>query len=71
MICLLLPAAGMGQSSSVILDQKSQIMATAKSVKNVSNMPPLIAPFVPLQMCTLMTYWKIWPMAKRSAAPMR
>lgn len=63
--------AGMGQSSSVMLDQKTQIMMTAARVKRVSKKPPLIAPFEPLQMCTLMTYWKIWPMAKRSMAAVR
>ncbi len=61
----------MGQSSSVMLDQNCHMQTTEKSVKSVSNMPPLIAPFVLEQMCTLMAYWKIWPMAKRSAAPMR
>jgi len=62
------PVPGIGQSSSVILDQKTHIMTTASKVKSVSNRPPLIAPFVPVQMCTLATYWKICPMAKRRAA---
>lgn len=63
--------AGIGQSSSVMLDQKTQIMMTAKRVNRVSKKPPLMAPFEPVHMCTLMTYWKIWPMAKRSMAPTR
>jgi hypothetical protein len=65
------PGAGIGQSSSVILDQNIHTITTASSVKRVSNMPPLIFPFVLLQMWTLMTYWKTWPMMKRSAAPAR
>jgi hypothetical protein len=60
--------AGIGQSSSVMLDQNSQMTATAKSVNSVSNRPPLILPSVPSHMCTLMTYWKICPIANRSAA---
>lgn len=47
---VLSPGGGIGQSSSVILDQKAQIRMTATSVKNVSKRPPLIAPLVPLQM---------------------
>jgi hypothetical protein len=61
----------MGQSSSVMLDQNTQTMTTASSVKSDSNRPPLILPSVPWQMCTLITYWKICPMAKRMAAPSR
>jgi hypothetical protein len=61
----------MGQSSSVMLDQKTQIMMTDKRVKRVEKNPPLIAPFEPLQMCTLITYWKIWLIAKRIAAAPR
>lgn len=63
--------AGIGQSSSVMLDQKTQIMITARRVKRVEKKPPLMAPFEPLQMCTLITYWKIWLMMKRSAAAQR
>lgn len=63
--------AGIGQSSSVMLDQNIQINTTAMRVKNVSKRPPLILPFVPLQMCTLMTYWKIWPRAKDNVPPIR
>ena len=63
--------AGMGQSSSVMLDQKTQIMMTDRRVKRVEKNPPLIAPFEPLQMCTLITYWKIWLIAKRIAAAPR
>jgi len=62
---------GIGQSSSVILDQKTQIMITDRRVKSVSKRPPLMAPFVPVQMWTLMTYWKTCPMANRMAAAMR
>lgn len=65
------PVPGIGQSSSVMLDQKTQMVTTERRVKRVSNMPPLILPEVPLQMWTLMTYWKIWPMAKRRAAARR
>ena len=61
----------MGQSSSVMLDQNAHIAATASNVKKVSKRPPFIAPFVPVQMCTLTTYWKIWPIAKSSAAEIR
>jgi len=49
----------MGQSSSVMLDQNTQIITTDRRVKRVENRPPLILPSVPLQMWTLMTYWKI------------
>jgi hypothetical protein len=67
-----LPAeVGIGQSSSVMLDQKTQIMMTDSRVKRVEKKPPLMAPFEPLQMCTLITYWKIWLMAKRRAAAPR
>lgn len=41
---------GMGQSSSVIEDQKTQTMITESSVKRVSKSAPSILPFVPLQM---------------------
>lgn len=61
----------MGQSSSVMLDQKTHIIMTASRVKSVSNMPPLILPFVPLQMCTLMTNWKICPIAKSTTEAAR
>jgi hypothetical protein len=61
----------MGQSSSVMLDQKTQIMMTESKVKRVEKKPPLMAPFEPLQMCTLITYWKIWEIAKRRAAAPR
>jgi hypothetical protein len=54
-----------------MLDQNTQIMTTASSVKSVSKRPPLILPEDPVQICTLMTYWKICPMAKRRAAPTR
>jgi hypothetical protein len=62
---------GVGQSSSVMLDQKIQRTSTESNVKSTSNMPPLILPLVPLQMCTDATNWKIWPMAKRSPATER
>lgn len=65
------PVPGIGQSSSVILDQNTQMVTTERRVNRVSNMPPLILPLVPLQMWTLATYWKIWPMAKRRAAAIR
>jgi hypothetical protein len=61
----------MGQSSSVMLDQKTQIMMTESKVNRVEKKPPLMAPFAPLQMCTLITYWKIWEIAKRRAAAPR
>jgi len=54
-----------------MLDQKIQIAMTESSVKRVSKRPPLIAPFVPVQMWTLTTYWKTWPIAKRMAAAIR
>ena len=67
-----LPAeVGMGQSSSVMLDQKTQIIMTESRVKRVEKKPPLMAPLAPVQMCTLITYWKIWLMAKRRAAAPR
>ena len=68
----MLPAdVGIGQSSSVMLDQNTQIMMTESRVKRVEKKPPLMAPFEPLQMCTLITYWKIWLMAKRRPAAAR
>jgi hypothetical protein len=48
-------ATGIGQSSSVMLDQKIQIVTTERRVKSVSKSAPLILPLVPLQMCTLTT----------------
>ena len=45
-----LPGTGIGQSSSVILDQNTHIMITESKVKSVSNKAPLIFPLVPLQM---------------------
>lgn len=54
-----------------MLDQKTQIMMTDSMVKRVEKNPPLMAPFEPLQMCTLITYWNIWLMAKRRAAAQR
>jgi hypothetical protein len=54
-----------------MLLQKTHIMSTASSVKSDSKRPPLMAPDVPLQMCTLITNWKIWPRMKRRAAPRR
>jgi hypothetical protein len=44
---------GIGQSSSVMLDQNTQTITTASKVKSDSNSPPLILPFVPVQICTL------------------
>jgi hypothetical protein len=38
---------GVGQSSSVMLDQNIQTATTAPMVNNTSNMPPLILPLVP------------------------
>lgn len=70
-VYVLPPEGAIGQSSSVMLDQNSHIVTTARRVKSVSNSPPLIFPFVPLQMCTLITYWKICPIAKRRVAPTR
>ena len=61
----------MGQSSSVMLDQKTQIMTTDRRVKKVSKSAPSILPLVPVQMWMLTMYWKIWPMAKRRAAATR
>ena len=61
----------MGQSSSVILDQKTHIMTTEARVKRVSKNAPSILPLVPLQMWVLITYWKIWPRANSSAAAKR
>lgn len=43
-------AAAIGQSSSVMLDQKIQTMTTESRVKSVSNSEPSILPEVPLQM---------------------
>lgn len=43
----------------MMLDQKTQTMTTASKVNSVSKRPPLILPWVPVQMWTLMTYWKI------------
>lgn len=60
-----------GQSSSVMLDQNTQVMITASRVNKISNKPPLILPCTPLQMCTEMTNWKICPMAKRRPAASR
>lgn len=65
------PDTGIGQSSSVILDQKTQIMTTERRVNRVSKSAPSILPLVPVHMCMLITYWNIWPMAKRRAAPIR
>lgn len=65
------PETGIGQVSSVMLLQKTQVITTARRVKSVSNKAPLILPLVPWHMCVLITYWKICPMAKRRAAPKR
>ena len=65
------PDVGIGQSSSVILDQKTQIMMTEKRVKSVSKKAPSILPLVPLHMCVLITYWNICPIANSKAAAMR
>lgn len=65
------PDTGMGQSSSVILDQNTQIITTEARVKIVSNIAPLILPLVPLQMWTEMTKSKICPIAKRNTAAAR
>lgn len=54
-----------------MLDQKTQIMTTAINVKRVSNIPPLILPLTPLQMCTETTNWKICPMANDRPAARR
>jgi hypothetical protein len=53
------PTLVIGQSSSVMLDQKTQIMITAARVNSVSNKPPFILPCVALQIWTLTTYWNI------------
>ena len=62
---------GAGQSTSVMLDQKTQIMMTDRRVKSVSKRPPLMAPLVELHRWTLMTYWKICPMANNNMAANR
>ena len=62
------PGAGMGQSSSVMLDQKIQTMIIDSNVNNISKREPLILPFVPEQMYLLTTYWKICPRANSIAA---
>ena len=46
-VYVLSPDVGIGQSSSVILDQKTHIMMTDKRVKNVSKRAPSILPLVP------------------------
>lgn len=46
-VYVLSPETGMGQSSSVMLDQKTQIMMTDKRVKRVSKSAPSILPLVP------------------------
>ena len=46
---------GIGQSSSVMLDQKIQTVMTERRVKSVSKRAPSILPLVPLQMCMLTT----------------
>lgn len=65
------PAMGTGQSSSVILDQNSQMAVTAKRLNKTWNRPPLILPLVPSQIWTLMTNSKTWAMAKSKTAAMR
>ena len=60
-----------GQSSSVIDDQNTQMDTTASNVNKVSKKAPLIFPLVGLQICTETTYWKIWPIANSSAAATR
>jgi hypothetical protein len=62
------PGAGMGQSSSVMLDQKIHTMIMDSRVNRISKREPLILPCVPEQMYLLTTYWKICPSAKRIAA---
>jgi hypothetical protein len=62
---------GIGQSSSVMLDQNTHTITTASSVKRDEKRPPLILPEVPVHMWTLTTYWNTWPMAKSRAAPRR
>lgn len=49
---------GMGQSSSVMLDQNIQMTITDSKVKRVSKRAPSIFPDVPLQMYLLMVNWK-------------
>ncbi len=49
----------MGQSSSVMLDQKTHIITIDSKVKSVSKNAPSILPLVPWQMWVLITYWKI------------
>lgn len=68
---MLPPVTGIGQSSSVMLDQKTQMVTTAARLKSDENKPPFIAPFVPLQIYTEMTNWKIWLIAKSRAAAKR
>ena len=68
---VLSPDVGIGQSSSVILDQKTHIITTDNNVNNVSKSAPSILPWVPWQMWVLITYWKICPIANNSAAAMR
>jgi len=46
------PAGAIGQSSSVMLAQKIHMQITAARVKSVSKRPPLMAPLLPVQMCT-------------------
>lgn len=46
----------MGQSSSVILDQKTQMVTTDRKVNSVSKRAPSILPLVPLHMCVLIAY---------------
>lgn len=65
-----LPTA-MGQSSSVILLQNTQIAPTASSVKRVAKRDPFIFPLDAWQRWVLMTNWKIWPIAKRRPAALR
>ena len=65
------PVGGIGQSSSVMLDQNTQIITTESRVNSVSKRAPSIFPCVPLQIYLLMTYWKIWPIANKRAAASR
>lgn len=65
------PGVGIGQSSSVMLLQKSHTTTTDKRVKKVSKSAPLTLPCVGLQMWTLITKLKICPIAKRRAAAVR
>ena len=46
-VYVLSPDVGIGQSSSVMLDQKTHIMTTDSSVKNVSKRAPSILWLVP------------------------